>query len=168
MGLVYVPHNLQVKAVDTLNAPKIALAKVIVLTAKVNATQIFKEKIAVLQLVPTIVVITGNAIPQFVNVMRLDYSLKKCPKDWSNRGLCKDGQCLYLPSFRGESCSKRTCPNSCSYNGICDKGTCQCDPGLTGDDFSIQFCLNKCSNNGTCINNKCILKKPIVRLKKPQ
>lgn len=89
-----------------------------------------------------------------------EISLKKCPKDCSNNGICSNGTCICEKEFLGVDCSIKR--QNCSFSGHYNDTTfqCECAKGFYGSNCQFKICDNNCSNqgkcqkDGTCICNK--------------
>ena len=69
-----------------------------------------------------------------------DCSVKKCPNNCTDNGICKNEICYCKPGFLGRDCSINSCKNNCNGNGKCvSVGKCVCDLGFKGED-----CRQKC------------------------
>ena len=71
------------------------------------------------------------------------YSVTECPFNCSYKGECINGQCVCLPSYRGEFCEQDKCPLvnniECGSNGNCHNESCVCDSGYVGYDCSLSL-----------------------------
>ncbi|CAD5111175.1 DgyrCDS511 [Dimorphilus gyrociliatus] len=90
-----------------------------------------------------------------------DIEEAKCPRNCSDRGICRNGECKCSSNWKSYDCSQLFCgKKNCSSNGLCTESGCLCYPGYKGSDCDIScpkgyFGLNclarcRCSNHSTC------------------
>ena len=51
-----------------------------------------------------------------------DCSLKACPNECSNKGVCENFTCMCDPEYTGYDCSLLACAPDCSKHGYCYNG----------------------------------------------
>jgi len=96
----------------------------------------------------------------FVTRTKSKTSIKSCPSNCSNRGLCNatTGVCSCDTGYMGSDCNTKTpiaCLNNCNENGTCDSttGICTCNDGYVGPDCAQKTpktCPNNCNESGVC------------------
>ncbi|KAH8291888.1 hypothetical protein KR054_001951 [Drosophila jambulina] len=103
--------------------------------------------------VPQVIARSGTALVHFfsddaynMSGFNLTYKMNGCPSDsdeveCSGHGMCREGDCICDPMYRGEACNIAACPNNClesKNQGHCltEQERCACYEGFAGDDCS--------------------------------
>ncbi|XP_075688268.1 tenascin-N [Rhinoderma darwinii] len=84
-----------------------------------------------------------------------DCSIKKCPGNCADNGVCINGVCQCAEGFTGEDCSVKKCPYDCGKFGTCVDGVCQCLEGYAGPACRKKKCPVDCGEFGKCVDGTC-------------